>query len=259
VALDYSGAVMSWERFLYALPLGWLCLVLGCSPSGPGAADEEKEPQFLVGRSRVNSMDYRGAIEAFEQALETNPRSGAAHFELGWLYAEKESDPAAAIYHYETYLKLRPGAGNAETVRQHIFRLKQELAKGVLPLPPSLEIQRQLEQLAEENRRLHEELDRLRSLPPTSPLPNSSPAATTTTRSNPSATARSTVTSGAAGGANPRASRSTVARTHQVQPGETPAAIARRYNIRTEALLAANPGLNPRRMQVGQKLSIPNP
>jgi tetratricopeptide (TPR) repeat protein len=248
---------MSRARFFCALALGWLCLVLGCSPAGPSAADEEKEPQFLIGRSRVNSMDYRGAIEAFEQALETNPRSGAAHFELGWLYAEKESDPAAAIYHYETYLKLRPGAGNAETVRQHIFRLKQELAKGVLPIPPSLEIQRQLEQLAEENRRLHEELDRLRSALPTAPLPNSYPPTIPASRSNITVTARSTPAP--AGAANPRPGRAAVVRTHQVQAGETPTAIARRYNIKTEALLAANPGLDPRRMKVGQKLSIPSP
>ena len=53
-------------------------------------------------------MDYQGAIQAFEESLEANPHSAAAHFELGWLYDEKESDPAAAIYHYQQYLKLSP-------------------------------------------------------------------------------------------------------------------------------------------------------
>ena len=50
-----------------------------------------------------------------------NPRSAAAHLELGWLQAEKAADPAAAIYHYQKFLKLRPTADNAETIRQHIF------------------------------------------------------------------------------------------------------------------------------------------
>ena len=117
----------------------------------------------MIGRSRVNAMDYQGAIEAFEQALEANPRSGAAHLELGWLFAKNDSDPAAAIHHYEKYLKFRPGAENAETIRDHIFRLKQELAKGVLPIPPSTEVQRQMEQLAEENRQLRDQLAKLQA------------------------------------------------------------------------------------------------
>ncbi len=74
-------------------------------------------------------MDYAGAIESFEKALEVNPRSGAAHFELGWLFKDKDPNPAAAIYHYEQYLKLRPKADNAETIRQHIFGLKQDSVK----------------------------------------------------------------------------------------------------------------------------------
>src|SRR6478609_3888609 len=136
-------------------------LFCGCQPVGSGATDEEKEPQFLIGRSRVNAMNFNGAIEAFEQALQMNPHSAAAHFELGWLYAEKEADPAAAIYHYQKYLQLRPAADNAETIQSHILRLKQELAKAALPIPPSTEIQRQLEYLTAENRRLQSEVDQL--------------------------------------------------------------------------------------------------
>ena len=46
-------------------------------------------------------------------------------------------------------------------------------------------------------------------------------------------------------------------RRHKVQSGETPVAIARRYNVKLDALLTANPSLNPKRMQVGQSLVIP--
>ena len=53
-----------------------------------------------------------------------------------------------------------------------------------------------------------------------------------------------------------RAATST-SRTHTVAPGETPVAIAKRYGIRVEALMAANPRLEPRRMRVGQAVSIP--
>ena len=58
-------------------------LLSGCLPSAPG--DEEKEPYFLAGKSRVNTMDFKGAVESFEKAVEVNPKSAPAHFELGWL------------------------------------------------------------------------------------------------------------------------------------------------------------------------------
>jgi LysM repeat protein len=227
----------------------------GCGPAAGSGGDEEKEPQFLIGRSRVNAMDFRGAIEAFEQALENNPRSAAAHFELGWLYA-KDAAPAAAIYHYEKYLQLRPSAENAETIRHHIFGLKQELAKGVLPIPPSTEIQRQLEQLAEENRQLRDQVERLRAAAITNQaVVQSSPVslpASVGAASHPQAGSRpvTAVTS-------PQRSPPS-ARTHRVQAGETPMAIARRYNVKLDALLGANPGLNPKRLRIGQSLVIPN-
>ena len=231
----------------------------GCGSSTLGGVDEEKEPQFLIGRSRVNAMDYQGAIEAFEQALETNPRSAAAHFELGWLYAEKEVSPATAIYHYEKFLQLHPGASNAETIRLHIFRLKQELAKGVLPIPPSTEIQRQLEQLAEENRQLRDQLERLRASS-ASPADQTVITALTTPSNLPNQPAQTgSATRHAANVSAPTRAQSPTgsARKHRVQAGETPVAIARRYNVKVDALLTANPGLNPKRMQIGQNLVIP--
>jgi LysM repeat protein len=44
---------------------------------------------------------------------------------------------------------------------------------------------------------------------------------------------------------------------HTVQAGETLAAIARKYGVRLNSLLSANPGIEPRHMRVGQTLNIP--
>jgi LysM repeat protein len=44
-----------------------------------------------------------------------------------------------------------------------------------------------------------------------------------------------------------------------VKAGETPSLIAKRYGLKVEALMAANPRLDPRRLRVGQSLSIPVP
>jgi len=56
----------------------WLMAAGGCSPSESSSQDEEKEPHFVLGKSRVNAMDYAGAVEAFTESLEVNPRSAAA-------------------------------------------------------------------------------------------------------------------------------------------------------------------------------------
>ncbi len=253
---------MLWAKKFHVLAALVCGLVLcGCNPPGQGAADEEKEPQFLIGRSRVNAMNFVGAIEAFEQALEKNPQSAAAHFELGWLNAEKESDPAAAIYHYQKYLKLRPTASNAETIKEHIFRLKQDLAKGVLPMPASNELQKQLEQVVEENRRLSEELDGLKTRTVTaSSAANRLVVSPQTARTNspvqPVQT-RTTPQTSPPGVTRQVASTTTTQRQHRILAGDTPSSIARRYNVRLESLLTANPALNPRRLRVGESLVIP--
>lgn len=240
----------------------------GCFSSGSSRADEEKESHFQQGRARVNGMDYSGAIEAFEKTLEVNPQHAQAHFELGWLYADKQPEPAAAIYHYEQYLKLRPSAENAETIRQHVFRLKQDLAKAVLPLPSTPGVQRQLEQLMEENRRLNEEVKKWReyyashglSSPPTNPPPEDSPLTTRTPQTYATGSTGTATpnlqTAGNRPGINTGISAA-AARTHRVAAGETPSSIARKYNVKLETLLAVNPGLDPRRMQVGQTLKVP--
>ncbi len=120
--------MLRWIRFVLGVCVMAAGVALnGCSSSDQGQLDEEKEPHFVLGKGRVNAMDYQGAIEAFEESLEANPHSAAAHFELGWLYDEKESDPAAAIYHYQQYLKLYPNAGNAEVIKQRVDSCKQQL------------------------------------------------------------------------------------------------------------------------------------
>src|SRR5215469_3479317 len=139
-------------------------MLSGCLPSAQSQSDEEKEAHFQTGKSRVNAMDYPGAIESFEKALEVNPQSASAHFELGFLYDEKEPDPARAIYHYEEYLKLQPNAGNREIVKTRVLACKQELARTVSLGPVTQTMQHEFEQLTEENKRLREEVEKWRAL-----------------------------------------------------------------------------------------------
>jgi tetratricopeptide (TPR) repeat protein len=235
-------------------------LLSGCLPSGQSQLDEQKEPHFLAGKSRVNALDYKGAIESFERALEVNPKSASAHFELGWLSDQKDSDPASAIYHYDHYLKLRPNAENAETIRTRILACKQELARTVSLGPVTQTMQREWEQLAEQNKRLREELDKSRLLRGQASQTSAPPIATYLAQTSRSAQPpKGAVRESNAPNPSRQAGPTAFAQRHTIKAGETPILIAKRYGVRLEALMAANPGLNPNRLQIGQALFVPSP
>jgi len=246
-----------------------LCLgavLCGCEPDGQSSLDDKKEPHYILGENRVNAMDYQGAVEAFEQSLEVNPHSAAAHFELACLFDEKISDPAAAIYHYQQYLKFDPKAENAEVVSQRIATCKQQLAADVMAMPSAPAAQQELEKLADQNRRLQDQIDLLKKwnayyADQLAVKSNSIPAANNPIAQpiqNPvqpaqivSAPAQNPIANHPAIPAAPRA--------HAVVANETEAAIARKFGIKLSALQAANPGVNPNKLRVGQILKIPPP
>jgi LysM repeat protein len=268
--------MLSGLRLLFPAVILLGCLALaGCVPSNQ-VADEEKEPHFLEGRSRVNSMDYDGAIQSFENALIANPKSASAHFELGWLYDQRKNEPATAIYHYGRFLESCASGEKADRARTRIVACKQELAKTVSLAPVSQSLQKEFDQLTEENRRLREENERWRAwfvrrpgqsgtVSPAPPPPVASKSApaiaarSDESNSNRLDTSASAATSAGETGTGKAVASSHLAgiKTHTVKSGETPSAIAKRYNIRVETLIAANPRLEPRRMQVGQTLNIP--
>src|SRR6266404_6069310 len=230
---------------LFRAALLSLCVVAfsGCWPTAHSQLDEEKEPHFLAGKSRVNSMDYQGAIESFEKALEVNPHSGAAHFEAGLLYEKYKQDYAAAIYHFDRFLEQRPKSDYAEVVKQRILACKQELAKTVSLGPVAQSMQSEFDKLSEENKRLHEEVDKWRAFYTRNPVPTNTPAATTVPFRTPTPS-QPTSASGTTGSgsssvpstgtlsasiaraslARPATGLATESRTHTIKSGETPMA-----------------------------------
>ena len=258
-----------WGRFsLCGLAAATLISVNGCLPSDSNSMDEEKEPHYVLGKSCLNAMDYDGAAEAFEESLEVNPRSAAAHFQLACLFDTKKSDPAAAIYHYQEYLRLNPKADNIGVVKQRIESCKIQLASNVVSLPSGSVTQRQLEDLTEKNRQLQAEVDQWRAYynaqqaalkagPAVAQNNFSSPSTgSPTTEEQPAAAANhsySTPTTSA----RPQPVPAAKPRTHTVQAGETLASIARKAGISLAAIRAANPDINPKKMRVGQAVKIP--
>ncbi|HSU53895.1 MAG TPA: LysM peptidoglycan-binding domain-containing protein [Candidatus Dormibacteraeota bacterium] len=247
-----------------ALLLALLALP-GCLPTSSTQVDEEKEPHFLEGKSRINSMDFAGAVESFERALEANPRSASAHFELGWLCDQHDSDPAAAIYHYARYLKLHPDGEKADRAKSRINACKQELARTVALGPIAQNLQRDFDQVADENKRLKDELEKWQAYYKTARPPAQTNGASLV-QARPvqplvmlSDSTGPTLRSDSVPRTGTPATNRSATRTHTVKSGETPAAIARKYGIKVDALAAANPKLDARRMQIGQVLNIPAP
>ena len=239
----------------------------GCFPSGDSPLDEQKEPHFITGKNLATQMDYQGAIDSFEKALEVNPRSASAHFELAWLYENKAQVPdyAAAIYHYDRFLKLSPKSDKADLVRAHMNSCKLELAKTVSAFSP-WNGQHDMENLMLENKNLKAQLAQYQAAANHSPAPAqqavSQPVpqpvpvrAAPAPASHPVEMARSTP--------QPPGSSRPVAtvgiRTHTIKSGENPSTIAREYGISVAALMAANPQVRPTHLQVGQSLNIPAP
>jgi LysM repeat protein len=254
--------------FAPAVLLG--AVLAGCSPEDPSAGDDEKEPHFVLGKSRINAMDYTGAVEAFQESLEVSPHSAAAHYQLACLYDTKISDPAAAIYHYQEFLRLDPKTEIADLIRRRIDGCKQQLATDVLQLPSTPAAQQQLEKLAEKNRALADQVDKLNAYvatlqaaaaknppPPapnnfTAPPPTGSYTPDDISAPPPSSASKIKITP-----LPPQKIKPVKPRTHVVAERETMAAIARKAGVSLSALLAANPGVTPKKLRVGQVLNLP--
>jgi len=244
-----------WRQLIIFLTIAFLVGGAGgCTPPPNNPANEEKEPYVAQGLKRESALDYSGAIESYHRALEVNPRNSFAHYRLGLMYESEDRNPAAAIYHFQRFLALRPNSEQAALIDQRIVGCKQALAKDVALGPVSGEMQEQLaklmhdnqkltaeaERLAMENRRLREQLAAVQGASVQVARDSSATLAPNTLRSEPTPT-------------EPAAT----SKTHEVQKGETYYSIATRYGISPASLQAANPGVNPRQLKIGQRLVVP--
>lgn len=262
------------RAILCGLAVGALVAVTGCTPPGTGSADEQKDPYYLSGKRRVNSLDFGGALEDFEKALEANPRSASAHLELGILNEQRTKDYSAAIYHFERFLKYKPDSDFAEPVRQRIISCKQELARTVSLGPVNSMVQRDLEQLektTKENAQLKQQLEQMQNqISQLIAMQMAQRGQSNVNLTMPTATNR-TVVRQVQGGLNPGtpgrsgvpatqiAQGSLEGRTHIVKAGDSLYAIAKQYGVSMANLQAANPGVDSRKLKLGQTLRIPTP
>lgn len=132
------------RRALSWLPVWFAALGLAGIGGGTGCGGVDGSPDQAEGRHpliqqaqrRERAADFAGAIERYEQALHKEPGLGKAHLQLGLLYDEHQEDYLRALYHYQTYLELRPDSEKADLVRELIAHAKLSYAAS-LPERPS--------------------------------------------------------------------------------------------------------------------------
>jgi LysM repeat protein len=230
---------------------GWLLIavltlcVAGCTET-PQTQNDEQNPHFQRAHDLINLGDYKGAVAEFDKVLETNPRSAATHYELGWICEnDKIRDYAAAIYHYRKHLELKPDSERAAQVHERIGVCRRELANGEYPLPTSQNLQKEVDRLNAENLMLKQQLDTLKAQLAMAQLTQTNLVVAANSR-----TGLSVVQ-------NEPAVPQRVPRTYQVQSGDTISGIALRFKLKTSAVLAANPKVRPEKLRPGQNISLP--
>jgi tetratricopeptide (TPR) repeat protein len=250
-------------RLSFALLLALAsCLLCGCFPNAEGQSDEQKNEYYIQGKQRAQTGDVEGAMQSFEKAVQINPRSALAHYELGLLYDQKgnqNNDYVIAMYHYLQAVKLRPHEYPAENANLRIQACKQELLKAEMLEPVTKGMMRDFDRLKQENQNLQKQLELARSqltnalrapqgntvvhppigggglLGPTNPTPNTRDIGGRITPLPPPQTPK----------------------TYAVKDRDSFFSIAKQFGVKVEALQTANPSVNPKKLKVGQTINLP--
>jgi LysM repeat protein len=220
-----------------------LC-VAGCTETQQPQNDEQN-PHFQRAHDLINLQDYKGAIAEFDKVLEANPHSAATHYELGWICEnDKIRNYAAAIYHYQKHLELKPDSERAAQVHERIGACRRELANGEFPLPTSQNLQKEVDRLNAENLMLKQQAETLKGQLALAQLAQSNLVAAANSHTAVSAVQTGTVPN-------------RVPRSYQIQAGDTISGIASRFKLKTSAVLAANPKVRPEKLRPGQNINLP--
>jgi len=265
--------------------IGSLSLILtACQPSSDNGNDA-KDLDYQRGKAYCDKKDYESAIASFRKALQHRPDNTYAHFQLGLVYEEKR-DYIRAIYHYRESMESKkrlPEDLNAIKERISACTVKIVNNSDIVAVPP--DYKHQIDLLLSEKRNVEEKLraiqetytkvvqansaleyrvqilqKRERELVATlekvgkkvelidvNPTPNIS-AFPQASAFNP--------------GAKPAATNGAVVtpvvyKKYRIQKGDTFGKIAKRYGVSEDRLLKINPGVDPRKLQIGQEVNIP--
>jgi len=214
----------------------WLALAALAFAGCDQLLDKRSKDDLAAGDRKAAAGDFRGAVAAYEGALDGTSRTAEAHFKLALLYDDKLKRPPDAIHHLERYLELDPKGSHVKDAKAILKQAEQQVS---MAQGKSAMTQDEAVRLKNENLRLAKQLAEVRA----------QKAATPVSADKNSEAARKPIPPGT--------------RTHVVQPGETMASIARKFYKNSERwrdIQDANyyaTGGKPQTIKPGQVLIIP--
>lgn len=142
--------------FLGILPI--ILALAGCKDVLPGGHDKAIER----GEQAYEEGKYLEAIASYENAIDGKPETAHLHYRLGLIYDDKLKSPIDALHHFSRYVQLTPNGAYAKEARACILedemRAVSALSKGA-PLT-----QKEGARLRNENLELRKEMTELRKL-----------------------------------------------------------------------------------------------
>lgn len=238
-----------------ALP-AFLLFLSGCERLGVVRHDPQKLLQF--GAERLAARDFRGAVSAYENALDGTPKTAEAHFRLALIYYDNLQDPVGAIHHFRRYLEVADDGPFAKQARANIARAEMNLSAGLSN--GTLVSRGEATRIRGENLQLKQQLAIAKASPPPGPkgAAKGAPVSADDAATGGKATQR------AAAVAVKEAERKAQAetRTYKVQPGDTLQGISRKFYQtpnRASDILDANLNALPdeSNLRAGMTLIIP--
>ena len=193
------------------------------------------------GRQKQAAQDFRGAVAAYEKALDGTSRTADAHFRLGLLYDQKLNDPLSAAHHFRRYVEVAPTGPHVKEATANTARIERVLATSLNE--GTLIGHAEALRLKQENADLRAQVATLKT-------------------SLAVASASTATTAGKTADRDARGRPAPGTRTYQVQPGDTLASIARKFyrsKERAKDIQDANQNSisDPRKLKTGQTLIIP--
>ena len=92
-------------------------------PAQPPANRGESHARYRAGSALLLQGQFQAAVTEFREALKLDKRNADAHRGLGVAFSSLQRK-ADAMRHYESYLRMRPGAADRDTVREALQDLK---------------------------------------------------------------------------------------------------------------------------------------
>ena len=90
------------------------------SAAQPAAASVESDPSYQQGMKYLDARDYDKAIQAFQQALASNPKSAEIYYSLGMAYSA-QGNQDKAVKNLKMALRLKPDFSQARVGLGQIY------------------------------------------------------------------------------------------------------------------------------------------